>query len=64
MTLKNPLAYTASKPKKFEDYQAMVNAISDAVANDSDVTTDTAYDVAVGTAAPVIIEFTVTKTTA
>lgn len=60
MTLANPLAYVASeKPDTFEKYQAMVAAITGTT---DTVVTDTEYDVA-ATSAPVIIEFTVTKTT-
>ncbi len=60
MTVANPFGYTASKPDTFEKYQAMVAAIGGASA-ESDVSTDTAYDVA-ATEASVIIEFVVTKT--
>lgn len=60
MTLSNPLKYTSSKPDTFAKYQAMVAAIKGGEANT--VETDTEYEVeAIG--APVIIEFTVTKTT-
>lgn len=62
LTLANPLAYTASKPDSFEEYQAMVAAIKNVDA--STVVTDTVYDVAATSSAPVIFEFVVTKTTA
>lgn len=69
MKVSNPLAYTSSKPDSFEDYQAMIAAISGvasgettAVSGATDVVTDKEYSVA-ATDAPVIIEFTVTKTT-
>lgn len=62
MTISNPLDYTASKPKNFAEYQAMVAAIKGVEANT--VTTDTVYTVEVTeTVKPVIIEFTVTKAT-
>lgn len=59
MTVANPFTY-AAEPQNFEEYQVMVNEISDTVANDSDVTEGTEYPVA-STAQPVIIVFEVAK---
>lgn len=55
---------TGKKPTSFETYQEMVDAIQGNTVPDSGSTivTDTEYSVA-ATEAPVIIEFTVTKTT-
>lgn len=61
LTVPNPLEYTTDKPDNFEEYQTMVAAIKGIEA--SAVITDTEYDVTAADA-PVIIEFTVTKTTA
>lgn len=60
MTLSNPFGYTDAKPADFDGYKAMVAAIKGVGADT--VATDTEYSVA-ATDAPVVIEFTVTKTT-